>query len=173
VPWLASSHTVSDDGLTWDFRLRPGVNFHDGSDLTADDGVYSFHRVLALKLAAAGAFLPILKPENMTAPDRLSVRFVLSKPYAPFFAAIPIVSIINPRVIKANEKDGAWARRGLPPPAPGSGADKIVPATYRPLESLDLEIQRPLHGVGGQQVAGPQAGDAAGGGNLHRDPLSR
>ena len=25
VPWLASSHTVSDDGLTWDFKLRPGI----------------------------------------------------------------------------------------------------------------------------------------------------
>ena len=90
VPWLAQSHTVSADGLTWDFTLRPGVKFHDGSDLTAEDVVYSFHRVLGLRLAPAGAFLPVLKAENVTATGPLSVRFVLSKPYAPFFAAIPI-----------------------------------------------------------------------------------
>ncbi|MEA2738034.1 MAG: peptide/nickel transport system substrate-binding protein [Acetobacteraceae bacterium] len=140
VPWLAASHTVSDDGLTWEFKLRPGVKFHDGSDLTADDVVYSFHRVLALKLAPAGAFLPILKPENVTASDALTVRFVLSKPYAPFFAAIPIVSIVNQRVIRPHEKDGDWGKTWLASNGAGSGAYKIVPATYRPLELLDLEI---------------------------------
>ena len=47
-PWLAESHTVSDDGLNWEFKLRPGLKFHDGSPLTAEDVVYSFRRVLAL-----------------------------------------------------------------------------------------------------------------------------
>jgi peptide/nickel transport system substrate-binding protein len=140
VPWLATSHTVSADGLTWDFVLRPGVKFHDGSDLTADDVVYSFHRVLGLKLAPAGAFLPILKPENVTATGPLSVRFVLSKPYAPFFAAIPIISIVNQRAIRPHEKDGDWGKSWLASNGAGSGAYTVVPATYRPLEALDLEI---------------------------------
>jgi peptide/nickel transport system substrate-binding protein len=51
APWLAQSHRVSDDGLTWEFKLRPGVMFHDGSELTVEDVVYSFYRVLALHLA--------------------------------------------------------------------------------------------------------------------------
>ncbi len=140
VPWLAQSHTVSDDGLSWEFKLRPGVKFHDGSDLTADDVVYSFHRVLGLKLAPAGAFLPILKPENVTAPDKLTVRFVLSKPYAPFFAAIPIVSVVNPRLIRAHEKNGDWAKSWRASNGAGSGAYKIIPSSYRPLEQLDLEM---------------------------------
>ncbi|HEV3492843.1 MAG TPA: ABC transporter substrate-binding protein, partial [Reyranella sp.] len=140
VPWLAESHTVSDDGLNWEFKLRPGLKFHDGSPLTAEDVVYSFRRVLALALAPAGAFLKILKPENVTAPDPLVVRFKLEASYAPFFAAIPSISIVNPRVIKANEKDGDWGKTWLASDGAGSGAYRIIPAGYRPLEYLDMEI---------------------------------
>src|SRR6266852_4982692 len=96
-PWLVESHTMSPDGLVWDFKLRRGVKFHDGSELTADDVVYSFQRVLALGKAPSAPFLPILKPASVTAPDRYSVQFRLDKAYGPFFATIPMVSIVNPR----------------------------------------------------------------------------
>ena len=109
-PWLAQSHTVSADGLTWEFKLRPGAKFHDGSEITADDVVYSFKRVLAIGKAPSGAFKPVLKPDNVTAPDKSTVRFVLDKPYAPFLAAIPIVMVVNPRVVKANESQRRLGR---------------------------------------------------------------
>jgi peptide/nickel transport system substrate-binding protein len=140
IPWLAESHTISQDGLTWEFKLRPAIRFHDGSEMTADDVVYSFQRVLALKMAPAGAFLPILKPENVTAPDRLTVRFTLSTVYAPFFAAVPCISIVNPRQIKPHEKDGDWGKAWLASNGAGSGAYRIVPESYRPLEALDLDM---------------------------------
>jgi hypothetical protein len=38
VPWLADSHTVSADGLTWEFKLKSGAKFHDGSPVAASDG---------------------------------------------------------------------------------------------------------------------------------------
>ncbi|MDX2378073.1 ABC transporter substrate-binding protein [Microbacterium sp. LRZ72] len=41
VPVLASDYTVSDDALTYTFTLRDGVSFHDGSELTAEDVVWS------------------------------------------------------------------------------------------------------------------------------------
>ena len=37
MPGLAESWEVSDDGLTWTFKLKEGVKFHNGSELTASD----------------------------------------------------------------------------------------------------------------------------------------
>ena len=42
---LAESYEVSDDGITWTFHLRDGLKWSDGSDLSADDFVYSWKRV--------------------------------------------------------------------------------------------------------------------------------
>jgi len=47
VPALAEAMpTVSDDGLTYTFKIRDGIKFHNGNDLTASDVAYSFHRGL-------------------------------------------------------------------------------------------------------------------------------
>ncbi|MBB3944572.1 peptide/nickel transport system substrate-binding protein [Rhizobium skierniewicense] len=43
-PGLATSWTAIDDS-TWEFRLRPGVKFHDGSDFTAEDVKFSIERI--------------------------------------------------------------------------------------------------------------------------------
>lgn len=46
VPWLATSNSISSDGRTYTFDLRPDVYFHDGSHMTADDVVFSFERFI-------------------------------------------------------------------------------------------------------------------------------
>jgi peptide/nickel transport system substrate-binding protein len=43
-----TSHTSSPDGLVWDFKLRQGVKFHDGSELVGDDVVYPVQRLLGI-----------------------------------------------------------------------------------------------------------------------------
>lgn len=43
-PALAESWEVSEDGLTWTFKLRPGVKFHDGTDFDAAAAVWNFNR---------------------------------------------------------------------------------------------------------------------------------
>jgi peptide/nickel transport system substrate-binding protein len=137
-PWLAESYTASEDGLQWAFKLRQGLKFHDGSELTAADVVYSFARVLAIGKAPAAAFLPILKPQRVTAPDKHTVHFQLERSYGPFLAAIPIVAIVNPRAVRPHEKNGDWGADWLASNEAGSGAYSVVPGTYIPLERVDL-----------------------------------
>ena len=47
LPQLATSWTVSDDGLTYVFKLVQGAKFHDGTDFTADDVKFSYDRAMA------------------------------------------------------------------------------------------------------------------------------
>ena len=46
VPALAESWSMSPDGLTWTFKLRKGVKFHDGTTLDAEAVKYNFDRLL-------------------------------------------------------------------------------------------------------------------------------
>jgi peptide/nickel transport system substrate-binding protein len=139
-PWLATGHTVSGDGLTWDFQLRQGVKFHDGSEITADDVVYTVQRLLALGRAPAAPFLPILKADSISAPDKYTVRFKLAQSYGPFYGMIPMIAVVNPRAIKPHEENGDWGAKWLASNDAGSGAYKFLPEGYVPLERADLEI---------------------------------
>ena len=53
VPGAAASWTVSEDGLTWTFRLREQGKWSDGHPVTAEDFVYAFRRLLAPSTAAS------------------------------------------------------------------------------------------------------------------------
>lgn len=78
VPALAESWTVAADGLTYTFKLRPGVKFHDGADLTSADVKFSFERAVApdSKNATKKVFAPISAIET---PDPLTVVLKLKE----------------------------------------------------------------------------------------------
>jgi peptide/nickel transport system substrate-binding protein len=139
VPWLATGHSASDDGLTITFKLRDGVKFHDGSPLTAEDVVWSFHRLLNVKKGAASAFLPVLDPNNVTAPDPTTVVFKLKQPYAPFVSATPLVAIVNRRLIEPQIKDNDWGQAWLASNSAGSGSYVPDPGSYQPAQQLDMK----------------------------------
>ncbi len=130
TPWLAESHSVSDDGLTWTFKLRDGVKFHDGSTMTSEDVAYSFKRLLTVGKQPAGAFKPVLKAENVTVVDPTTVQFVLDKPFAAFLATIPLVAIVNKDVVEANAKDGDWGAAWLNTHTAGSGAYMVEDGSF-------------------------------------------
>jgi peptide/nickel transport system substrate-binding protein len=56
IPWLAESWEQSEDGLMWTFQLREGVTFSDGSDLTAEDVVWSLSRLASPEIGSGNAF---------------------------------------------------------------------------------------------------------------------
>lgn len=136
--WLAESHTVSEDALRWTFTLREGTKFHDGSVMTADDVVYSFQRVLALKRGPASAFISYLKPENVKALDDRTIEFVLDEAYAPFLAAIPLVAILNADVMRSHHVGDDWGTAWLASNQAGSGSYILDAATYQPQDVVDL-----------------------------------
>ena len=79
APCLAESWSASEDGLTYDFVLRNGVQFHNGEPVTAEDVRYSFERY-------RGTSRDMMK-ERVTAvetPDPGHVRFKLKKPWPDF-----------------------------------------------------------------------------------------
>ena len=133
VPWLAERYEVAQDGRTWTFHLRRGVRFHDGNEVNAAAVRFSFERLLMLGKGPAGIFKRMgLTPEMIRAVDSHTVEIQLAQPYGPFEAAIPIVSMVNPAVIKAHETNGDWAEAWLARNEAGSGAYALVkydPAT--------------------------------------------
>src|SRR5216684_6656686 len=81
IPDLAQSWTVSEDGLTYTFSLREGVKFHDGTPLTAEDVVASFHHIIS---PPAGVLSPrqglFDAVKEVVATDALTVEFRLKEP---------------------------------------------------------------------------------------------
>jgi peptide/nickel transport system substrate-binding protein len=88
VPWLAQGHTVSADGKTWTFALRPGVKFSDGKPVTADDVVFSILR------AGGDANGPLsfldFAIKSLKADGTSTVVATLSQPWAPFLSDISV-----------------------------------------------------------------------------------
>ncbi|ANW65575.1 ABC transporter substrate-binding protein [Mycobacterium sp. djl-10] len=76
-PALAESWQVSPDELTWTFRLRPGVKFHNGDPFTAEDVVFSYRRIIDEELTNVDKFSAVT---DVTAPDPATVVIRLDRP---------------------------------------------------------------------------------------------
>ena len=76
---LAQSWTESPDGLIYEFKLRPGLKFHNGEPVTADDVKFSFERY-----KGTGAKELNLHVRRVEMIDPLTVRFLLKEPWPDF-----------------------------------------------------------------------------------------
>jgi peptide/nickel transport system substrate-binding protein len=122
IPWLAESHSVSEDGKVYTFRLRQAAKFHDGKPVTAADVVYSVERIIALKKGVASLYLDAIKPGSTKAPDAQTIVFNLTQPSAIFLTTVPDILVVNSALVKANEKNGDWAEPWLARNEAGSGS---------------------------------------------------
>lgn len=92
---IAENWSQSDDGLSWTFKLRPGLTFHNGEDLTAEDVVYTFERILPEDSGYAYRS-QIETIDEVVAVDDLTVEFKLNRVTGPFeiYMAFPGSSIV-------------------------------------------------------------------------------
>jgi len=86
VPGLAESWQVSKDGLTWTFKLRSGVRFHNGDPLTSADVKATFDRLKDAATASPKA--SEYAAAEFFAPSPLIVEIKLASPQAPFLATL-------------------------------------------------------------------------------------
>lgn len=103
VDQLAASHSISSDGLTYSFTLRPNLKFSDGTPLTSKDVAYSINRALLPATKSQVAYyLNLIKDydkittgkittligDSLLTPDDNTIKIIISKPAAYFLNAL-------------------------------------------------------------------------------------
>ncbi|MBN9070340.1 MAG: ABC transporter substrate-binding protein [Rhizobiales bacterium] len=134
VPDLAESYEISPDGQTFTFKLRPGVKFHNGREMTAEDVKYSIDRVVNPVTQSPGqGFFASIKGydeaaagksdglSGITVVDPLTIKFELTRPDATF---LHVMAINFSHVVPKEEVEKYGADFGKHPV--GTGAYKLA-----------------------------------------------
>ena len=118
VPALAVSWRPVNE-TTWEFKLRPGVTFSDGTPFTADDVAYSFQRVMTLETPSSfrSNMRSIVRWE---AVDPLTLRVVTDRPNAVLPGQLTNIFIVSRKLAGASPDDIQAGRAAL-----GTGPFKV------------------------------------------------
>lgn len=108
-PNLAENYDSSEDGLTWTFHLRPGIKFHDGQPLTAQDVLFS------LNFYKEHTDFPFLNSytnyfDTITAPDDQTVVLTLTEAIPNLEAQILSLFILPEHIWQAHSEGNAAAQ---------------------------------------------------------------
>lgn len=133
IPSLAESFSVDPETkLTWTFKLRQGIKFHDGSPFTADAVIWNFDKLAnkdspqydASQAAAAGSYLIGVKSYKKV--DDYTVAVTLASPDSLFYYRVVNIGISSPARWK--ELGGDWAKFADKPSGTGPWMlEKLVP----------------------------------------------
>jgi len=130
VPMLATDWLISEDGLTYTFKIREGVKFHNGETLTTEDVEYSFERVMVQDRSGGPAWMLYevllgcqkanlndpdwgVKIEDTVQSNDTHVWFNLASSYAPFPAILSQSwsSIVNKKFcVEHGDWPGTWEK---------------------------------------------------------------
>jgi ABC-type transport system substrate-binding protein len=126
IPDLAHSWEIAEDGKTYTFFLRKGVEFHDGAELTSEDVKATFDRI---RKPPQGISIPrsvlFRAVGEITAPDKYTVQFKLSDPRPASFMMAAIASGWNGIVRKKTLEDNGYNLRKVLD-IPGTGPFRSV-----------------------------------------------
>ena len=112
IPSLATEWSHSDDGLTWTFKLRESVKFHDGTPLDAEAVVFTFERIIQDKhpqvYDRARPYRPSYNMiDEVVASGPREAQFKLKRPSAVFINNLAMfpASIVSPTAVKKHGKE--------------------------------------------------------------------
>ncbi len=114
-PSLAESWEMSDDGLSYTFKLRQGVKFHNGTELKASDVAYTAKRFAAEEWMQFCSFMV----DGAEALDDYTVKINLKYPYAAFLSSMTDMYVVSEQYME--EKGAAAAQEPM-----GTGPYKFV-----------------------------------------------
>ena len=143
---LAQSWSVADDGKTYTFKMRPGAKFASGNPVAAPDAVYSIQRAVVLNkspgfILTQFGFTKDNVLQRVRATDDATLVIVTEKAVAPTFfyycMTAGVASIVDSKIVKANEKDGDFGNAWMKQNSAGSGA--YVLRSWRANEGWTLE----------------------------------
>ena len=93
-PLLAESWEISEDKLTYTFKIREGIKWHDGTPFTSEDVVFSYNTIMNPKVDSPQLRAYYQEIRDVKAIDDLTVEFTYAKPYflaLEFCGGMPIV----------------------------------------------------------------------------------
>jgi peptide/nickel transport system substrate-binding protein len=94
---LAKEYTISDDGLTWTFKIRDDVKFSDGQKLTAKDVAFTFNSAAKQAIEADLSML-----DHVEATDDTTAVFHFKRPYSAFAYIAAVFGIVPEHAYNAN-----------------------------------------------------------------------
>ncbi len=110
IPHVATEWTNSDDGLTYTFKIRDDIKFHNGDTLEASDVAFSMNRTL--EIGRGFSYLWAAYVDSAEATDATTVVFQLKKPYGVFESTLARLSILNEELVMANKTEGSYGDKG-------------------------------------------------------------
>ncbi|NQV59176.1 MAG: ABC transporter substrate-binding protein [Alphaproteobacteria bacterium] len=88
VPGIATEWDISDDLRTYTFKLRPGVTFHNGTNVDAAAVKWNFERIMDPKIGHTFARSSLENIEQITVVDKYTLRCTLERPSAVFLSNV-------------------------------------------------------------------------------------